>query len=279
MASPLVNRRYYLRRRPQGLCTESDFELVREEVPEIEPGQALVRTMYLSLDPTMRIWMSDHRSYMPPSPVGAVMRGLGIGQVVKSRRDALPVGSLVAGLTGWQDYCVADDLPMPDASVDACITERVLLFLSNPGLGIAEMVRVLRPGGRIVSYEIDLAATILPGDPVVANQIVELLGEGVGDARLGRRLPVYRGPHRLAVQRPAARLSADARPSFSPPQPKPRSPPAARHQQARPIPLIVIGFSMRCGSGSAPSGANQGACAGASGHSVHFRPTRSTAIG
>ena len=58
MASALVNRRYYLRRRPQGLCAESDFALVREEVPELNPGQALVRTLYLSLDPTMRIWMT-----------------------------------------------------------------------------------------------------------------------------------------------------------------------------------------------------------------------------
>lgn len=83
----------------------------------------------------------------------------------------------------------AELLPLPDASVDACITERVLLFLPHPGQAIAEMVRVLRPGGRIVSYELDMAATILPGDPVMATHVVDLLSESVGDARLGRRLP------------------------------------------------------------------------------------------
>lgn len=83
----------------------------------------------------------------------------------------------------------AELLPLPDASVDACITERVLLFLPDPGQAIAEMVRVLRPGGRIVSYELDMAATILLGDPVMATHVVDLLSESVGDARLGRRLP------------------------------------------------------------------------------------------
>lgn len=115
MVSKLINRAYYLRRRPRGLCTPSDLEFVREDVQDLKPGQALVRTLYLSLDPTIRYWMSDHRGYMPAASVGAVMRGLGIGQVVESRRDDLPEGVIVAGLTGWQDYCVADDdvLEMP----------------------------------------------------------------------------------------------------------------------------------------------------------------------
>lgn len=109
MGSPLINRKYYLRRRPQGVCTASDLELVREEVQELNPGQALVRTLYLSVDSAMRIWMSDYRAYMPPLPIGTVMPGLGIGQIVKSRRPDLPIGTLVTGLTGWQDYSVADN--------------------------------------------------------------------------------------------------------------------------------------------------------------------------
>ncbi len=54
MSSTLVNRAYYLRRRPQGLCTEADLELVSEEVEDLKPGQALVRTLYISVDPTVR---------------------------------------------------------------------------------------------------------------------------------------------------------------------------------------------------------------------------------
>ncbi|MGX9674176.1 NADP-dependent oxidoreductase [Mycobacterium sp. HM-7] len=108
MTTP-TNRLFRLRRRPQGQVTEQDLEWVEESIPDIAEGQALIRTLYLSLDPTNRVWMSQLRSYIPPVELGAVMRGLGVGQVVQSRRDDLPVGAIVLGFTGWQDYCVADD--------------------------------------------------------------------------------------------------------------------------------------------------------------------------
>ena len=104
--------------------------------------------------------------------------------VAEAARRATRLGLDIRWLPGQ-----AEALPSPDAAVDACITERVLLFLPDPAQGVAEMVRVLRPGGRIVSYELDMAATILSGDRVMAKQVVDLLGESVGDARLGRRLP------------------------------------------------------------------------------------------
>lgn len=104
-----VNRAYRLRRRPDGDLADGDLELVSEELPELAEGQALVRTELLSLDPTNRIWMSDIKGYMPAVPIGAVMRGLGIGEVVESRREDMPVGAKVSGFLGWQDHCIADD--------------------------------------------------------------------------------------------------------------------------------------------------------------------------
>jgi NADPH2:quinone reductase len=104
-----INHAFRLRRRPNGPLAPGDLELVSEEVDPLEDGQALVRSLLLSLDPTLRLWMSDIRGYMPPVPIDDVMRGLGVGQVVESRRDDLPVGALVSGWTGWQEYCVADD--------------------------------------------------------------------------------------------------------------------------------------------------------------------------
>lgn len=109
-----VNRRFLLRRRPTGRVTFDDFDFVEEPVPALEDGQALIRTLYLSLDPTNRIWMSDMDGYMPPVELGTVMRGVGVGQVVASQRDDLRVGQLAHGLTNWQDYTVAgphDALP------------------------------------------------------------------------------------------------------------------------------------------------------------------------
>jgi NADPH-dependent curcumin reductase CurA len=105
----VTNRAWRLRKRPAGEAHVGDLELVEEEIGELSDGQALVKSKLLSLDPTNRIWMSDIRGYMPPVPIDAVMRGLGIGEVIESRRDDMPVGATVSGFLGWQEYCLADD--------------------------------------------------------------------------------------------------------------------------------------------------------------------------
>jgi NADPH2:quinone reductase len=109
MSETYTNRAFRLRSRPDGDLADGDLELVSEEIPELTDGQALVRTQLLSLDPTNRIWMSDIRGYMPAVPIDAVMRGLGVGEVVESKRDDMPVGAKVSGFTGWQELVLADD--------------------------------------------------------------------------------------------------------------------------------------------------------------------------
>jgi NADPH-dependent curcumin reductase CurA len=109
MSETHTNRAFRLRKRPNGDLAEGDLELVTEEIPELADGQALVRTQLLSLDPTNRIWMSDIRGYMPAVPIDAVMRGLGVGEVIESKRDDMPVGATVSGFTGWQELVLADD--------------------------------------------------------------------------------------------------------------------------------------------------------------------------
>lgn len=105
----LTNRCFRLRRRPEGLLADDVLELVEEPVPTIEPGQALARTRYLSLDPSNRIWMSEAPSYLPPVPIGAVMRGIGIAEVIESRRDDVKPGDFVTGFSGWQEYVIVGD--------------------------------------------------------------------------------------------------------------------------------------------------------------------------
>ncbi len=85
-----TNRCYRLHRRPRGLVTAQDLVLTEEEVPPLREGQALVRTLLLSIDPTNRIWMSELRGYMPPVALGSVMRGLGVGQVSSRGTTACP---------------------------------------------------------------------------------------------------------------------------------------------------------------------------------------------
>ncbi len=80
-----INRQFRLASRPVGDIKESDFEYREEPIPSPKEGEVLVRTIYLSLDPTNRIWMSDMEQYMPPVEMGEVMRGGSIGVVEESK--------------------------------------------------------------------------------------------------------------------------------------------------------------------------------------------------
>ena len=100
-----INRQWRLAKRPEGDIKQGDLEWTQEDVRELRDGEVLIRNIYLSLDPTNRIWMSDMDQYMPPVEIGDVMRGGTIGVVEESKVDGLEPGTLVnAGLSGWQDY-------------------------------------------------------------------------------------------------------------------------------------------------------------------------------
>lgn len=103
-----INRQFRLTRRPNGRATADDFDFVASPVPALSPGQALVQVLYLSLDPTHRLWMSDRDQYTAPQTIGAVMRGGAIGRVIESASHQWEVGDLLRGQFGWQDYCLVD---------------------------------------------------------------------------------------------------------------------------------------------------------------------------
>ncbi|ORA12987.1 NADP-dependent oxidoreductase [Mycobacterium asiaticum] len=101
------NRRFLLRERPTGRIGPNTFELDEQPITDIGDGEALVRVDWISLDPTNRAWINDIPSYLPPVGIGEVMRGGGIGEVIASKNPNLPVGQVVQGLLGWQEYMVA----------------------------------------------------------------------------------------------------------------------------------------------------------------------------
>jgi NADPH-dependent curcumin reductase CurA len=101
------NRQYRLAQRPTGLVDAHTFAWSTTPAPEPKDGEALIRSLYLSLDPTNRIWITDMPQYMPPVQIDEVMRGYGIGQVVASHHPDLAPGDLVNGMLGWQDYTLA----------------------------------------------------------------------------------------------------------------------------------------------------------------------------
>ncbi|MDO4723754.1 MAG: NADP-dependent oxidoreductase [Comamonadaceae bacterium] len=102
------NRQILLDNRPQGEATASNFKLVTSQTPELQDGQVLVRHHYLSLDPYMRGRMNDSKSYAASQPLGEVMIGGTVGEIVQSRSDKYAVGDLVVGMGGWQEYSVVD---------------------------------------------------------------------------------------------------------------------------------------------------------------------------
>jgi NADPH-dependent curcumin reductase CurA len=104
-----TNRRFLLRERPKERVDADTFELVTEPVPEIGDGEALIRTEYVSIDPTNRTWLNDTPTYLPPVGIGEVVRAGGIGRVVASKHAAYEEGKLFQGFTGWQEWLVASD--------------------------------------------------------------------------------------------------------------------------------------------------------------------------
>jgi len=102
------NRKILLDSRPQGEARTDNFRLVVAETPPLQEGQVLVRHHYLSLDPYMRGRMDDIRSYAAPQPLGEVMLGSTVGEVVESRSPKFQPGDRVLGRGGWQEYSVVD---------------------------------------------------------------------------------------------------------------------------------------------------------------------------
>ncbi len=99
-----TNHQWLIAGRPEGLVKESDFKWRESPIPSPGEGEVLVRSVYLSLDPTNRVWMNEAESYLPALAIGDVMRGLVIGVVEESRHPGFERGDLVQGLLGWQQY-------------------------------------------------------------------------------------------------------------------------------------------------------------------------------
>ncbi len=115
----MSNRQIRLAARPVGLPDEHSWQLTEEPVGTPGEGEVLVRTLCLSLDPAMRGWMNDVRSYIPPVAIGAVMRAAGVGRVVASGDERFAEGAYVSGAVGVQEYAVlrGDDLQPVDLDV------------------------------------------------------------------------------------------------------------------------------------------------------------------
>ena len=97
---PTYSKEVRLAQRPEGYPDSSTWDVAEVEVPEPGPGEFVVRVELISLDPAMRGWLNDVRSYVPPVGIGEVMRALAAGTVTASKHDGYAVGDVVSGTFG-----------------------------------------------------------------------------------------------------------------------------------------------------------------------------------
>jgi NADPH-dependent curcumin reductase len=99
-----INHQFRLAARPVGMPKRTDWNYVDEPVSEPGDGELLVKVLYISLDPAMRGWMNEGRSYIPPVAIGEVMRAGAAGRVIASRHPDFAIGDHVTGAFGVQEY-------------------------------------------------------------------------------------------------------------------------------------------------------------------------------
>ena len=152
--------------RPVGEPDESTFETTTVDLPGLEDGQVLLRTIYLSLDPYMRGRMSAAKSYAAPMEVGDVMVGGTVCEVVESRAAEVPEGSVVLAYTGWQTHAVVDGRAVRKLDTSAAPVSTALGVLGMPGFtAYAGLLEIGRPQ---------------PGETVVVAAATGPVGSAVG---------------------------------------------------------------------------------------------------
>jgi len=161
-----VNRQVTLAARPRGFPQPADFAVVETPVPEPVPGEVLVRSRWLSLDPYMRGRMSEARSYATPTELGEVMTGQVVGEVVASEDRRFAPGDEVVGQLGWQEY----------AAVRAGALRKIDTAVAPP----QTYLHVLGTTGLTAYFGLFDVAQPKPGDTVVVSGAAGAVGQVVG---------------------------------------------------------------------------------------------------
>lgn len=148
-----MNRVCRLARRVQGPVTRDTFDIHDEPDAELADGELRIATAYISLDPAMRGWINDERSYVPPVGLGEVMRAYSAGTVVESRNAKFAVGDTVTGVLGVQSHPVSDGKRLMRADTTLAPLHTWIGGLGMPGLtayfGVHEVAQ-LKAGETLV---------------------------------------------------------------------------------------------------------------------------------
>jgi NADPH-dependent curcumin reductase len=164
---PDRNRRLVLAERPTGMVEERTVRLEEADLPEIGAGEALAKVRYLSIDPTIRTWMDDAPGYLPPIGIGEVVRAGGVAEVLSSNSDQYAPGDLLFGLTGWQEYVIADGV------------QRTMQKLP-PGVSATAALGVLGLNGTTAYFGLLDVGALKEGDVVVVSGAAGATGSAAG---------------------------------------------------------------------------------------------------
>jgi NADPH-dependent curcumin reductase CurA len=168
----MKNRQWLLAQRPDGAIKDSDFKLVETDVPTPGEGEALVRNLMLSCDPTQRGWIARD-TYLPAVKIGEVVRSLGAGRIEASNNPDFAVGDTVSGLVGWQDYVVMN----PKGQLNK-LPQGAPLELAMSALGLTGMTAYfgLLDVGRPVAGETVVVSGAAGATGSVVGQIAKIKG-------------------------------------------------------------------------------------------------------
>ena len=162
-----TNRQVILTARPDAIPQAEHFALREGDIPEPGDRELLVRNSFLSVDPAMRGWVSAVANYSEPVPLDGVMRSIAIGEVIKSKNEAYPEGTLVCGMFGWQDYAIAN--------------EDNIWFTHNPDFGSPSLsLGVLGLNGITAYFGLLEAGKPKSGETVVVSTAAGAVGSAVG---------------------------------------------------------------------------------------------------
>ncbi len=166
----LTNHQVRLASRPVGLPTRDNWSFTTEPVAEPGPGGVLVKTLSLSLDPAMRGWMNEGKSYIPPVEIGAVMRAGGVGKVIASNNPAFAVGDYVNAGLDVQEYCL-----IPEAQI-----KRSGIFKIDARMGLTSWLNVLGMPGMTGYFGLMDVGQPKAGETVVVSGAAGAVGQTVG---------------------------------------------------------------------------------------------------
>ncbi len=164
---PTHNRQVQLASRPVGIPQADHFSIVSVPLPQLQPGELLVRNEFLSIDPAMRGWVNAVANYSEPVAIGAPMRSFACGTVVASRHPGYAEGDVVMGMLGWQEYAITDGRPIRRKVREADLPRSLSLGI----LGI---------NGVTAYFALTAVGRPRPGDTVVVSTAAGAVGSAVG---------------------------------------------------------------------------------------------------